>query len=55
MKDSHDESKRLDGRHEQARASPLPQDELVRLQRRAPQAQVAADLAGQGEGLARAA
>jgi hypothetical protein len=55
VKDSHHESKRLDGRHEQAQARPLPHDELVRLQRCADEARVSADLAGQGDGLARAA
>lgn len=54
-KDSHHESIRLDGRHEQAQARPLPHDELVRLQRCADEARVSADLAGQGDGLARAA
>lgn len=44
---------RLDGWHEQAR--PLPHDELIRLQRFAPQSRVVADLAGYGDGLARAA
>ncbi len=39
-KDSQHESMRLDGRHEQARARPLPHDELVRLQRFAPQSRV---------------
>ena len=55
VKDSHHESMRLDGRHEQAQARPLPHDELVSLQRCAPQARVVADLAGQGDGLARVA
>ncbi|EPX76413.1 hypothetical protein Salmuc_00299 [Salipiger mucosus DSM 16094] len=55
VKDSHRESMRLDEQHEQAQARPLPHDELVRLQRCAPQARVFADLAGQGDGLARAA
>lgn len=55
LKDSHHESMRLDGWHEQAQARPLPHDELVRLQRCAPQARIVADLAGQGDGLARAA
>ena len=55
MKDSHQESMRLDGRHEQAQARPLPHDELVHLQRCAQEARVAADLAGHGDGLARAA
>ena len=55
VKDSHYESMRLDGRHEQAQARPLPHDELVSLQRCAPQVRVVADLAGQGDGLARAA
>ena len=55
MKDSHQESMRLDGRHEQARARPLPHYELVRLQRCTQEAWISADLAGQGDGLARAA
>ena len=55
VKDSHCESMRLDGCHEQTQARPLPHDELVQLQRRAPQARVSAGLAGQGDGLARAA
>ena len=33
VKDSHHESMRLDGANEQARAGPLPYDELVHLQR----------------------
>lgn len=55
VKDSHHESKGLDCLHEQARARPLPYEELVRLQRCADEARVSADLAGQGDGLARAA
>ena len=46
---------RLDGQHEQAHARPLPHHELVCLQRCAQEARVTADLAGQGDGLARAA
>ena len=53
--DSHRESMRLDGRCEQAQAHPLPHRQLVRLQRCAPEARGTADLAGQGDGLARAA
>src|SRR5690606_25959505 len=54
VNDSHYEFMRLEGRHEQAEARPLPHNELVSLQRCAPQARVVADLAGQGDGLARA-
>lgn len=46
---------RLDGQHEQAQTRPLPHYQLVRLQRSAQEARVTADLAGQGDGLARAA
>ncbi len=46
---------RLDDLHEQAQARPLPHDELVQLQRCAQEARIAADLAGQGDDLARAA
>lgn len=46
---------RLAGQHEQAQGRPLPHDELVCLQRCAQEARVTADLAGQGDGLARAA
>ena len=46
---------RLDELHEQAQARPLPHDKLVHLQRCAQEARVAADLAGQGDDLARAA
>ncbi len=53
--DSHRESMRLDGPHEQAITSPLSHDELVQLHCIAAQARVAADLAGQGDDLARAA
>jgi len=52
--DSHCESMRLDGLHEQAITRPLPHDELVQLHGFSAQARVAADLAGQGDGLARA-
>ena len=45
---------RLDELHEQAQARPLPHDELIRLQRGAPQAWGADDLAEQGDDLARA-
>lgn len=55
MKDSHRESMRLDGQHEQAQTRPLPHHQLVRLQRCAQEARVTADLAEQGDGLARAA
>lgn len=55
VKDSHRESMRLDELHEQAQARPLPHDKLVHLQRCAQEARVAADLAGQGDDLARAA
>ena len=55
LEDSQHESMGLDGCHEQAQARPLPHDELVRLQRCAPQARVFADLAGQEDGLVRAA
>lgn len=55
VKDSHRESMRLDDLHEQAQARPLPHDELVQLQRCAQEARIAADLAGQGDDLARAA
>ena len=54
-KDSHRESNRLDRRHEQAITRPLPHDELVQLQRLTEEARVFADLAGQGDDLARAA
>ena len=53
--DSHRESMRLDGLHEQAITRPLSHDELVQLLSIAAQARVAADLAGQGDDLARAA
>lgn len=43
----------LDGWDEQAQTRPLPHDELIPLQRCAPQTRVFADLAGQGDGLAR--
>lgn len=54
-KDSHCESMRLDGAHEQAITRPLPHDELVQLHSVSAQARVAADLAGQGHDLACAA
>ncbi len=53
--DSHRESMRLDGPHEQVITHPLSNDELVQLHCIAAQARVAADLAGQGDDLARAA
>jgi len=46
---------RLDGVHEQAFPRPLPHDELARLQRGAAQVRLVADLAGQGDDLARVA
>ena len=46
---------RLDGLHEQAITRPLPHDELVQLHCLAAQARVFADMAGQGDDLARAA
>ena len=54
-RDSHRESNRLDRRHEQAITRPLPHYELVRLHRLTEEAWVFADLAGQGDDLARAA
>ena len=53
--DSHRESMRLDGLHEQAIAWPLPHDELVQLQYCAKKARVVVDLAGQEDDLAFAA
>lgn len=55
VEDSHCESMRLDRAHEQAITHPLPHDELAQLHCFAAQARVAADLAGQGDDLARAA
>lgn len=55
VEDSHCESMRLDGLHEQSITRPLSHDELVQLLSVAAQARVSADLAGQGDGLARAA
>ena len=55
MEDSQRESIWLDGVHEQTITRPLPHYELVQLHGGAPQARVAADLAGQGDGLACAA
>ncbi|OJG00165.1 hypothetical protein AX760_25555 [Pararhizobium antarcticum] len=55
VEDSHRESMRLDMPHEQAITRPLPHYELVQLHCFASQARVFADLAGQGDGLARAA
>ena len=46
--DSHRESKRLDGQHEQAITRPLSHDELIQLHCRAAQARVSGGLAGQG-------
>lgn len=53
--DSHRESMRLDGAHEQAITRPLAHDELAQLHGFAAQARAAGDLAGQGHDLARAA
>ena len=55
FEDSQRESMRLDGRHEQADTHPLPHDELVKLHCFTSLPRVAADLAGQGDDLARAA
>ena len=55
LEDSHCESMRLDGPYEQAITRPLPHDELVLLHCGASQAGFIADLAGQGDDLARAA
>ncbi len=55
VKDSHRESMRLDGEHEQACSRPLAHDELVELHGFASQSRVATDLAGQGVDLARGA
>ena len=55
VEDSHRESMRLDGLHEQAITRPLSHDELVQLHGFSAQARIAADLAGQGDDLARAA
>ena len=46
-KDSHRESMRLDGAHEQAITRPPPHDELVQLHSVSAQARIPADLAGQ--------
>ena len=54
-KDSHRESMRLDGAHEQAITRLLPHDELVQLHGVSAQARIPADLAGQGHVLACAA
>ena len=54
-KDSHREFMRLGVLHEQAITRPLPHDELVPLHGFSAQARIAADLAGQGDDLARAA
>jgi UDP-glucuronate 4-epimerase len=53
--DSIRESMPLDALHEQTISRPLPQDELVQLQRIAAQPGVSADMGGQRHGLARAA
>ena len=55
VEDSHRESMRLDGAHEQAITRPLPYDELDQLHCLAAKARVFADMAGQGDELARAA
>ena len=55
MDDSHCESMRLEGQHDEALTRPLSHDELVQLQRGAEEARLSADLAGQGDGLACAA
>ena len=55
VKDSHRESMRLDGAYEQAITRPLPHDELVQLHGVSAQARIPADLARQGDDLARAA
>ena len=55
VEDSQRESMRLEGRHDEALTRPLSHDELAQLQRRAEEARLAADLAGQGDGLACAA
>ena len=55
LEDSHRESMRLDMPDEQAKTRPLPHDELVQLHCGASQAGLIADLAGQGDDLARAA
>ena len=52
---SHCESSRLDVLHEQAITRPLPHYELVQLHRLTEEAWVFAELAGQGDDLARAA
>ena len=53
--DSHRESNRLDRRHEQAITCPLPHYELVQLHRLTEEAWIFADLAAQGDDLARTA
>ncbi len=45
VEESHNESMRLDGAHEQADTRPLPHDELVQLQRFTEEAWFFADLA----------
>ena len=55
LEDSHLETMRLDGPHEQTDTRPLSHDELVQLHCGASQAGLIADLAGQGDDLARAA
>jgi hypothetical protein len=54
VENSQRESMRLDGVDEQAIPRPLPHDELVQLLSGVVQGWVAADLAEQGHGLARA-
>ena len=55
LEDSHRESMRLEGLHDEALTRPVPHNELVRLHCRAAQAGLITDLAGQGHYLARAA
>jgi len=55
MDDSQRESMGLEEVHDEALTRPLPHHELVQLHSGAPQARVSADLAGQGDDLARAA
>ena len=55
VEDSHRESMQLDELYEQAITRPLSHDELVQLHGFSAQARIAADLAGQGDDLARAA
>jgi hypothetical protein len=55
LQDSHRESTRLDRSHEQAITPTLPHHELVQLHCGASQEGFIADVAGQGDDLARAA